>query len=225
MTEWPELIKKAQAEYSKTSSNQILEEIVRAQYGLIAFYIGGNKDDKALAVIDDAWKYLDLLKEAHPDEGWVYALTATFHSFKLMINPYRFFMKGITILNTIEQSEKLSPNDPDVRFFKANQTFYLPGYLGGNQKKGLDLYEALKNDLIQHPIREEHNWFHLLYLTSYGIACTHAKQYKNALEVYDTVLAIEPDYDWVRNELIPQAENHVDNHYLETRKKKLEEKM
>ncbi len=222
MKDWPDVLKKMQVDYAQNPNNELLEEIVRSQYGLIAYYIGANKDTQALEVIDDAHSYLQLLENKYPDEGWVYALSATFKSFKLIINPYRFFLKGVGILAAIDKSEDLSPNHPDVLFFKANQTFYLPSYLGGNQTKGLSMYNNLSEKLIRDWQPKSNNWFHLLYLTSYGIACTQAKDYKTAVKIYDQILQLEPQYDWVRNELIPQAENHLDNAYLKQRKKDLE---
>lgn len=221
MVQWVTLLDKAKSDYQQNKSVDLLEDIVRAQYGLVAYYIGANNDAKAMTEIDAADVYLDTLLKEYQNEGWIYALSASFDGFRLIVNPYRFFLRGPSILSAINKSSELSPKDFDVLFLKANQTFYLPSFIGGDQKKGLVMYENLYVKLKKKDIAKEKDWFSLMYLTSYGIACTYAHQYEKAVEVYQLILEKEPDYNWVRKELLPEAQNKTDNKYLKDREGKV----
>lgn len=221
MTEWVTLLDSAEKSYKKMPNSDILEDIVRAQYGLTAFYIGGKNDDKALKVVESAMSYLDDLESYYPREGWVLALRASFQGFKLIISPFRFFYKGPTVLSMVHKSEELSPTNEDVMFLKANQTFYLPSILGGDQEKGLEYFAALERKLLQYPIQKEKRWFYLLYLTSNAIACNSAQKYDEAIRIYQLILQIEPGYLWVKNELLPQSQKKQENQYLKDRKEQI----
>ncbi len=222
MEEWVHLLDRAKQTYAKQPTPQLLEEIVRAQYALTAYYLGLNNDDKALQEIDAAAYYLHELEQIYPEQGWVLALDASFQGFKLIISPFRFFFKGPSVLSAVHKCQELSPNHEDVLFLVANQTFYLPSILGGNQQKGLDYFSTLEKKLLQYPIKEDKHWFYLLYLTSNAIACNAAHQYNDAVRIYRQILSIEPHYLWVKNELLPQSLKKQENNYLKSQKEKVQ---
>lgn len=224
MTEWVVVLELAKEELSEKPEPIILEDIVRAQYGLCAFYLGNNEDDKALKEIESAIKLVDDLEKYYPNQGWIYALRASFESFKLIISPFRFFFKGPMILSAINKSNDLSPNHVDVMFLKANQTFYLPSILGGDQLKGLEYFKTLEEKLLTHDIKKEKNWFFLLYLTSNAIACNSASNYDESVRIYKEILMVEFEYLWVKNELLPQSLKKQENEYLKRRKEKVDKK-
>lgn len=225
MVEWIQVLNQAKAEFDKNPKPHILEDIVRAQYGLCAFYLGNSEDDKALQEIESALILMDKLDMYYPNQGWIYALRASFESFKLIISPFRFFFKGPAILSSIRKSNELAPDQVDVMFLKANQTFYMPSILGGDQQEGLEYFKILESKLLTHNIQKEKNWFFLLYLTSHAIACNAAGEYDEAVRIYKTILVVEPDYLWVKKELLPQSLKKQENEYLKRRKEKVDKKI
>lgn len=225
MSEWVKVLDSAKTEYKIKPESILLEDIIRAQYGLCAFYLGNNEDEKALNEIESATNYLNKLEQYYPNEGWVYALKASFQSFKLIISPLRFFFKGPQILSAINKSHELSPNHIDVMFLKANQTFYMPSIIGGDQQKGLEYFRTLELKLVAQPIKHDNDWFSLLYLTSNAIACNATHNYNEAIRIYTLILDIEPNYLWVKNELLPQSIKKQENEYLKRRKEKVDKKI
>lgn len=222
MEQWVIVLDSAKSVYEAQPNSELVEEIIRAQYGLTAYYLGLNEDEKALSEIESASYYLTQLEKYYPGQGWVYALNASFQGFKLIISPFRFFFKGPAILSAVNKSQELSPQNEDVLFLVANQTFYLPSILGGNQNKGLEYFSTLEKKLLQYNIREDKHWFYLLYLTSYAIACNSVQDYDEAVRVYQQILKIEPNYMWVKNELLPQSLKKQENNYLKNQKEQIQ---
>jgi tetratricopeptide (TPR) repeat protein len=194
--------------YKNTKNIIYLYEVIVAQYGLIAFYIGNKQYNEAENNINKAEENIDILLKSQAYASSAYALKAGINGMKIGIHPVKAVYLGQFNLNYIDASFKLNNNNPLVWMEKGNTAYYAPGIFGGSYSKAADYYKKAAV-LFEQEKQTKCNWLYLHCLVWLGKSYEMADNYTQALETYEKILRFEPDLAWVKNTLYPELKNKI----------------
>lgn len=199
MESWQKNLNYLKADYQIKPLTQTLFEIVKAQYGLIAYFIGVDEKKKAAKELGQARKNIDILLNKLPNNKNLLAWKGAFYGFELGIAPWKVLYYGPQSQEIINEALAAAKNYPESNFEYANMLFWAPALFGGNKLQALIYYnkavEILEN---QHKTRD---WYYLWVLTAYSNALNNVYGFKAAKPVYTKIITLAPDYQWI-NEAI-----------------------
>lgn len=199
MKAWENTLNNLEIDYKNDPNLETLHEIVKAQYGLVAYYIGNNKKDKASAEITEAQKHLAKLSKAYPSKYLYKAWQGAFLGYRLGVSPWKVVYLGPQSQDYIELALENAPHSPEVNFEYANMKFWSPAIVGGDKKLSLVYYKKTIHLLERQG--KTNDWYYLWALTAYANALKTMDNFEEATGVYNKILSIEPNYEWVANEL------------------------
>jgi tetratricopeptide (TPR) repeat protein len=202
MEVWKNVIDRMDA--LKGKSNKMLLELVNYQYGYIAYCIGNNYKDEAKIYLDLALKNIDFLEKQKYELSIINAYKSAFYGFRMSINKLFTPVMGIKSIESAKSAIELDKENYFGYVQLGNIEFYMPSAFGGSKKEALNYYLKAK-ELIEHlPENISENWNYLSLLTVIGQSYYYLNDYDSAKEVYEKILALEPGFLYVKNELYPQ---------------------
>jgi tetratricopeptide (TPR) repeat protein len=208
MVGWQNHLNELKLACHQSNSGDQLETIVFAQYGLIGYYLGRKEKELAQKELEQAQLYLDLLVKTHPEKQKYKALQGAFIGFELGISPWKAMILGPESQEIIIHALKKAPNEAQTNFEYANMRFWAPAIVGGNKTEALIFYK--KTIELLETQKQTHHWFYLWALTAYANALNKTEQANAANQVYQKILKIEPNYEWVAKELSKNKNNLPD---------------
>jgi tetratricopeptide (TPR) repeat protein len=151
-----------------------------------------------------AEKNLETLEKMGYSLAMVHAYKSAFWGFKIGISPIKAPFYGSKCLNHANESLNASNKNSFGLVQYGMAYFYMPAMFGGSKKtavkhflNALKLMEAKPNDL-------EHNWNYLNLLTLIGQSYEEIKEYEKSKIHFEQALKKEPDFLWVKKELMPE---------------------
>lgn len=201
---WEDQMEKMESNYKDTKSINCLYDLAFAQYGFIVYCILNNERDKAQKFLHKAEHNANKL--LRHDSLWaeIYSLKAALYGFKIEFNKFKAPKYGLKSLEYMDMAMSMDDENARVWMEKGNITYYIPAFLGGglpeaitSLKKSVLLFEKDKEYL-------EHNWLYLLVMTNLGRWYTEAGEPDKAKAIYLKILEFEPDFLWIKNELLPE---------------------
>jgi hypothetical protein len=199
MIAWENTLKEMKNSHKKQPDLKLLTQIVKAQYGLTAYYIGQNEDDKAEYELKAAQKHLKHLQKMEPNNPIHEAMQGAFVSFEMSLKPYKIPFLGPESVEYIEGAYKKAPNNYRVSFEMANYKFYAPGFAGGDKAFALKEYKRTIQQIEQ--AGDTKDWYYLWALTAYTNALKKAKQSNLVHAQLIKMKQIEPRYKWAQEQI------------------------
>ncbi|MDW7691773.1 hypothetical protein R9C00_16490 [Flammeovirgaceae bacterium SG7u.111] len=201
------LVKELKKSKVKTTEQKL--ELLKLQYGLLNSTFAKMDedlfDDESDAAVDNAKTIL----EADKNNAEAKALLAGIYGFKIAYSPMKGMFLGGKSNNLLSEAMQTAPNNPVVRLMNAISAFNTPDMWGGDKKvarenflKSIELFENQGASL-------ENNWL-LLHANAWlGQSYSEANEAKKAVETYQKVLKVAPEFDWVKHVLLPRAEKKM----------------
>lgn len=205
MKGWLQTLKVMERQYAKAKEDILLMEIIRTQYGYIPFAISSNKKDEAAVMLETAFDNLDSYLIRHPNSAEAYAIKSSFYGYSIGINSYKAPFLGLKSNGALEHAMKLDAKNPWVLLEKANALHYIPKIFGGDPEAAIKLYR-LAIDGIARNGETDCSWNYLNAYVNLAFCYIKIKHYRDAMHTYELVLAIAPDFKWVKDELIPKLQ-------------------
>lgn len=199
MSQWETVIKQIEAE--NLSLPQKLD-LMNYYYGYTAYLIGSNKSKQANVYIKKGEKLADQLLKEYPENASANAYKGSFISFKIALNKLKAVTLGPQSMKYINKAYKLDSGDVQALADKGNMLFYAPGMFGGNKEEAIQYFEKAIR-MIEKNEDTENNWFYLNLLTLLAQHYEKLDKKPQAINTYEKILQIEPDFKWVRDELYP----------------------
>jgi tetratricopeptide (TPR) repeat protein len=203
MATWERILSQMEAQYLRGKSKLLLSEISFTQYGLIAYYLGNEKVEKAEKVLGKAMSNVDFLLAKNPLRADMYALKGALYGFQIALSKFKALSLGRKSISYIRKSLDMNASCIRCHVERANQLYYTPAIVGGDKQKAIFHYEKavdlFKNDMASN----KKNWFYLTTMTVLAQAYEEAGSYKKAIQMYKEILSYEPQYSWVKDELYP----------------------
>jgi len=205
MTDWVKVIDELERELRHNSTDSQRFKLLHAQYGYIGYLLGIKQVDKAKRFITSAEANAQQLENSTSFSSTVKAIKSALIAYRISISPYKAPFLGPESMNLINEALEIDPNNFFAIIEKANARHYAPSIVGGNPSEAIGLYEkALKL------IRESNNgtppktWWYINTYTQMGLAAQKAGNTEKAKTIYLEILKYEPQYLWVKNELLPE---------------------
>jgi len=205
MDSWFKVMEGLQNQYNKKPNNQLLWEILQAQYGYIGYLIGIKETRQARQMLSEAEKNVEVLLSANPKNADAIALKGSFLAYHISLSLYKAPFLGPRSMGLIDEALQLQPSSIQALIEKGNAAHYAPSMFGGNPSeavkhytKAISLFESNNGG---NPLE---SWLYLNTLAQLAMAYEKAKQTENARSTYRRILFIAPDFKWVRDELYPQ---------------------
>ena len=206
MAEW-----KKYMDLYNANTNEKKLSLINYQYGYIAFCIDQNKDDEAEKYLQKAESLMSELEKYQYQLSMLYAYKSAFIGFKIGLSPYKAPFIGQESLTFAEKSVELDGTNYFGHIQLGNIIYYTPSIFGGSKTeamkhylKALELIEK-KSDILKK------NWNYLNLLATVINAYYELKQYRQAERFCVKTLAIEPEFNWVKNQLYPKIKKHLNN--------------
>ena len=167
---------------------------------------GGKKE--IAAHLNNAIKHLETAVKIDPTfaDGWMLLSSAYVH--KINVRPFKALRLSRKYRRARSKAVELEPMNPRVKLMKGIIDYELPAFVGGDKKLAeKEMNEALlifSEEVIDHPFRP--SWGHDQVYARLGIIYMDRGDLEDARAAFSRSLELNPDYGWVKQELIPSLE-------------------
>lgn len=186
---------------STTDAQKI--ELINYYYGYVAYEIGIGKKEEAKIYLNKGETLIDALLKTNASKADLYAYKAAFIGFKIGISPLKAPFIGKSSIENAKKAMELDATSVQANIERGNILYYSPSAFGGNKTeakkyylKAIELFEA-------NSANTKDNWLYLSLMTSLAKIYTEEGKNKEAKTLYEKILAIEPSYKYVKDELYP----------------------
>lgn len=131
------------------------------------------------------------------------ALLSAKLGFDMAYSPMKGMWLGAKSSSLMDKARKLSPESPLVWKLYGNSKLFTPETFGGDVNEAIKAYEQAIA-LYEKQQLDKGNWMYLDLLAFTGKAYEKAGQLRQAEEVYQKALVVEPGFSWVKNVLLPK---------------------
>jgi len=202
MLEWQKVITDLEKEFETTKSVNVEFQLLHAQYGFIGFLLGSKRTSLGEEYIAKADKHIASLLKSNPKWVEVMALEAAIIAYKISIRPYKAPFLGPRSMGLIDDALEIEPNNIYALIEKGNSKHYAPSYVGGSPTEAIVQYQKAITGIKSS--NKTKTWWYLNTLTQLALAAEKANNYTLASKTYKEILAIEPNFKWVKDELYPK---------------------
>lgn len=206
MADWEKVLDEFDAlvTTSPTAANRF--RLLHAQYGYIGYLLGIKQTDKARRLIEKAEVHANILSSLPAYRSTADAIQAALLAYRISISPYKAPFLGPKSASLIDEALALSPTNYYALIEKGNARHYAPAIVGGNPTEAVELYrKAIELIEKEYPTGKPKTWWYINAYTQMGLAAQKAGNKNLAKKIYQTILNIEPNYKWVKEELLPKV--------------------
>ena len=202
---WEQTVKQAETQYTNSSSSDDLFAWLECQYGLLNVTMG--TENKALFEkhVDQAEDNIDLLLERSFKEPEAKAMLSAISGLKIANAPWKGMLLGPKSGHYIDEAMAEAPSHAIVLKLMGNYLFFTPEMWGGDLNQSITHYR--KAIAAFEAAGATDSWMYLDTLAWLGQALRKAGQPEEAVKVYEQALEAAPDFNWVKNVLLPKAKN------------------
>ncbi|MCX7987695.1 MAG: hypothetical protein N2662_12230 [Bacteroidales bacterium] len=188
----------------KNLSTEDTKRLLNYQYGYIAWCLGTKNKEEAKKYLHLAQKNLNILENTDYTKSMIYAYKAAFTGYEIGISPYKAPVLGEKSLLYAERSITIDSLNWFGHLQLANIYFYKPPMFGGSKAKALKLYLKALHLMEKNKENLKFNWNYLNLHALIIKAFMDLNQYPMANKYCNKILALEPQFDWVKNKLQPE---------------------
>lgn len=202
---WKKIVAQQQAELNATPNDKTARfKLTLAQYGLLTSTMRDKDEDLFDDYIDETIEHLETLIEENEKWGDPKALLGGLYGMKIMYSPLKAMYYGPKSSGLMDEALKNSPDSPLVWKLYGNSKFFTPEMWGGDIEEAIKAYER-SVQLYESEEQTTHNWFYLDTFAFLGQAYVKNNQKDKAIIAYEKALTLEPNYSWVKYQLLPAA--------------------
>lgn len=185
--------------YSKLTPQEE-EVLLYGEYALIGWLIGKNRKEEAKRYTDMFEMKINKGLKKNPNSATLLAFYAVYSGFRIGITPTTVFTMANNNFTYVNKALQHRKGEPLPLVEQANSLYYRPFLLGGDKKKALELYQEAF-DIYEKS--GKCNWMYLNLGVRIAQIHTQYGQWQKAENLYLKLLKIEPGFQWVRDELLP----------------------
>jgi len=138
-------------------------------------------------------------------------LLASIYMMKIAGSPMSAVSLSSTIFTLLGEAEKANAQNPRIYLVRGSMKFNMPKMFGGsytdaadNFRKSVTLFEKEETADSLQP-----SWGYLESLAWLGRSYEKLENYEAAKFIYQKALSIEPEFGWVKYNLLPALENKI----------------
>ena len=206
---------KARGLFERALAND--EENYLAQYYLaftdyyLAVYLMQKKEKKQFEKFSkSSEKTLKKLLNENRTDAEVVSLLGALYGIKVAMNPELGSLLGSQNISLTSKALGIEPDNPRVLLQKGISKFNSPDFVGGSKKEALKFF-IQSVQLFENQTENETNidWGYLDALAWLGIAHSSLGDFEAAITAYNKAVEVEPDFAWIKYELLPKAEEKL----------------
>lgn len=199
-----EVIKQNKKKYQSMSESQ-LYELTLAEYGLIGYLLGLDKDDEAEKYLDKAKQHIERLLELAPRKSAYLCMKGALTAFEISISPYKAMYKGPESLGYIEEAIELDKDEPAAWIEMGNANYHTPRLFGGSVPDAMENFK-LAIALMEQQQKTTCNWLYPHTMAVLGTYYLETGDKKNAKVLFEKCHKLFPSFKWVKEELMGKVE-------------------
>lgn len=188
-----------------------LSELVNYQYGYIGYCLGIDRKREARNYLEKAEENLNLLEEKGYKPSMIHAYKSAFYGFKIGLSPLKAPIIGPKSVKQAELAIETDPGNPMGYIQQGNAQFYMPPVFGGSKTEAIAKFKTAAEMMIQNGETVENDWNYLSLLVLIAQSYEELEKWEQAIKYYNHALAVEPEFKWVKDELLPgliKKKNH-----------------
>ncbi|MBN2213096.1 MAG: hypothetical protein JW723_02540 [Bacteroidales bacterium] len=199
MKVWKHIIDSIQNE--KKKSNEKLLTLVNYQYGYIGWCIGKNNDKEAETYVSLVEANLAILEKNKYELSMVHAYRSALYGYKIGMSPVRAPFYGPRSVKHAENSLQIDQDNYFALMQAGNIHYYMPRVFGGSVNEAIRYFLKSKTIMEKNSAVIDQNWNYLHLLILIAQAYSKSGDYQTAKNYYDFILKIEPEIQWIKDEL------------------------
>jgi tetratricopeptide (TPR) repeat protein len=202
MQKWKTIID--EMENSKNKDKEFLMELVNFQYGYIGYCIGAEKMNEAEKYLDLAKDNLEKLEKSGIEDSEISAYKSAFYGYEIGINKLKAPFVGPKSIKYSKLAIEQNPQNPMGYIQYGNSQFYMPPVFGGSKTEAVAHFKKAELLMESNKAQLVNDWNYLSLLALIGQSYFAMEDYKNAKIYYEKALNVEPNFLYVKNELLPE---------------------
>lgn len=203
---WDKAVADKQEAFNKNKNDNTLRwNLALAQYGLMSNTMRSRDEDRFDKYYKVTEDHLKVLSKDAKMKGNAKALLSGLYGMKLAYSSMMGMVLGPKSSSLIEDAIKVDPQSPVVWRLQANSKMYTPSMFGGDMKEAIEAFEKSIELFEKSPEALKNNWLYLDAHVFLGQAYTSEGQSAKAIATYEKVLKVEPNFNWVKYDLLPKA--------------------
>lgn len=206
MANWAILVDSLQTANLTKPDDDVL---LLAEYGLIGYLLSQNQKAKAEFTVEKFESHIQKSLKRYPNNANYHAYAAALYGFKIGLSPWKAPFLNSGHQQKLEKALSLQTVEAMPFIEQANSLYFRPFLVGGDKEKAKGYYEKAFAILD----RETNcNWVYFNIGSWLGQVYSHLGYTDKALKLYRKLLKKAPDFQYVKNELLPQLEkgNYID---------------
>jgi len=191
---------------AEPENKQKLFTLSLSQYGLLSATMADKDEEQFDKYLDSTKENLEILIDGDYNVAESKAVLSSIYGLQMSYSPWKGMFLGSKSSGLIEDALRKSPESPLVNKLYAGSKLFTPEMFGGDTKVSIDYYKRSINLYEADSPSMENNWLYLDAMAFLGIAYKKAEQINKTITVYKKALKIQPEFGWVKNVLLPNAE-------------------
>lgn len=188
----------------KNQTTDFQFELLNYLYGYIGWCIGNERKPEARRYLDIAEKMAMELEQKKLNLSLVNAYQGAFNGYNIALAPYKVIFFGSRSIKHVEKAIQLDKKNYFGYIQMGNIEFYKPPRFGGDKYKSINYYGQAKTIIENDYFKSKNDWNYLNILVSIAKSYTALGKYEEAKKYYEATLKIEPQFTWVKNNLLPE---------------------
>ena len=209
MEQWKSAIDRMEATMVK--NDEFLQELVNYQYGYIGYCIEFKKTEAAKKYYNQANENVEKLEKSGYSISTVNSYKSALYGIRISFNKFSAPFNGPKSLDYAETALKQDSSNYLANIQYGNALANMPEAFGGSKSEALKYYLRAKQIFERNPALISQNWNYMNLMILIARTYSNLKDYSSAKSVYENILAREPCFIYVKNELYPKLLEEMKN--------------
>jgi hypothetical protein len=205
--DWKKVIDKMRS--AKVIDKDEKLELLNYEYGYVGWCVVNNKDKEAQYYLDHAVKIAEELEKDKYELSQIMAYKAALWGFQIALSYYKAPFLGFDCVDFAKQSVQLNKNHYLGYLQLGYIDFFLPSVFGGSKTRAISNYIMAEKLLEKQLNGSLKDWNYINILVTIVQACQSLNQNAKAKVYHDKVMKVEPNYKWIKSELIDNLQNRT----------------
>jgi tetratricopeptide (TPR) repeat protein len=166
--------------------------------------VGTGRKNEAKQWMDKMQANMDYLEKRQYEPASIEAYKAAMIGFRVGLNRLQAPFIGPKSVEYAKNAMKADPQNPMGFLQYANILHFTPGLFGGSEVEAMKHYLLALRKMEQKMSFYHENWNYLSLLAAIATAYYEYNQREKAIEYLRKALQVEPDFQWVKKELLPK---------------------
>lgn len=199
-------IKQAQALFQRASQDKSAALYAYYYLGFAEYRLASINESEMIDHLNNSIDYLEKMLKLDKENVEGKALLGSVVGWKAGLKPMQAMFLGPRSTRLLSSAQEAAPENPRVTLFKAVSDFNTPEQWGGDKDKALEGFKKaagfFENERTENELQP--SWGHPDVYAWIGIAHMERGQNAEAKVALEKALEINPEFGWVKYQLMPQ---------------------